>query len=223
VNTRERIGRIVVGVIRQALTDAGVRGLVLLDDDSPEARLAGEWCREAAGAHFSWAQPGGSASVEVELTTRGGGASHPVETPEAVQQAVDRWGASIQAAHTPGGALLVGAANKTALLLSPAPPPEPLLPVGDLYATDLRALTGGYSLPARVRALAELAGGVDALDAALRAHFDERRRLEEALAPLPEEAREPLAQALSAARFARRRVGLVPKLGARTLGADLFA
>jgi len=217
VTPRERVGRIVVGVLRQAVADSGAGALILLDDGSPEALLARDWCGEAAGDNFVAAGDAGE--------QRAAWREQALEPPPAavIDEEARRWAARLQAAATTGGALLAHPANKTALLLSPAPPPEPLLPLGDLFATDVRGLVGGFSLPEPVRALAEQAGGIDPLDAALRAHFDERRPLGEALASLPGPARAPVERALVAARFTRRRLGLVPKLGPRTPGIDLFA
>ncbi|MBI4545907.1 MAG: hypothetical protein HY703_11975 [Gemmatimonadetes bacterium] len=44
-----------------------------------------------------------------------------------------------------------------------------------------------------------------------------------ALSALPPALRDAVIAAFEAGRFARRRLGLVPKPGARTLGVDLFA
>ncbi len=228
MTARERVSRIVVGVLRQALADAGAGALILLDDDSPEARLARDWCTNAAGAAFvdvgrEALGPGEMRAIlEARPGWRGQGLA-PNLDPDALATEGRRLDARLRAAATAGGALIAHPINKTALLLSPSAPPEPLLPLGDLWATDVRELGGGYSLPAPVRALAEEAGGIEALDAVLRAHFDERRPLAEAIASMSATARERIQAALVAARFARRHVGLVPKLGPRTAGIDLFA
>ncbi len=226
---RERVGRIVVGVLRQTLVDAGGGVLILLDDGSPEALLARDWCTEAAaGATFVGIgrEAMGAGEMRAILEARpswrleGGGPTLDLEALAAEGRRLD---ARLRAVATPGGALIANPLNKTALLLSPAAPPEPLLPLADLWATDVRELAGGYSLPAPVRALAEEVGGIDVLDGVLRAYFDERRRLPEALAALPESARARVRGARATARFARRRVGVVPTLGPRTPGIDLFA
>ncbi len=211
MNAAERVAWVVGGVVRQALRDAGAQLLVILDDGSPEANLAHDWCAAVLGANFVALARGAAPP-----------AGKPGEVdPALVAEEARRWEARLVAGRS-GVALVANPANKTALLLTAAPTPEPLLPLGDLYATDVLALSGAWSGPARVRALAERAGGIEALDGALRAYFDERRPLEEALADLPDQARGELACALAAARFARRRMGLVPKLGPRTLGIDLF-
>ncbi|MGH7555918.1 MAG: hypothetical protein ACREMQ_23190, partial [Longimicrobiales bacterium] len=84
-------------------------------------------------------------------------------------------------------------------------------------------LAGAWSAPQHVLALAESAGGIDALDRTLEEMIDRRSAPERAAPALPVAARDRLLGSLDAGRFHRRRMGLVPKLGARTLGIDLFA
>jgi hypothetical protein len=113
-------------------------------------------------------------------------------------------------------------ANKTALLLGRNFPLEPLLPLGDLYASQVKELTGGYNLPDQVQSLAEAAGGINALDAALQLRFESWLPAEQAAEPLPKAARGPFLEAVRAGRFWRERAGLIPKLSARTIGIDLL-
>ena len=96
------------------------------------------------------------------------------------------------------------------------------LPLADLYATQVRALVGDWSAPAEARALIERAGGIDAVDAFLVRHLDERRPLDEAVAAIADrDAAAALAGRFEAGWWWRRRAGVVPKLGGRTLGIDL--
>jgi hypothetical protein len=104
--------------------------------------------------------------------------------------------------------LILHPANKTTILLGGAPPAE---------------LAGAASLPAEIEQIAALCGGPAALDRALALLYDERAGWLVALSSVPESARPLLKHALEAARFRRSRVGLVPKLGSRTLGTDLYA
>jgi hypothetical protein len=99
------------------------------------------------------------------------------------------------------GALPAHPANKTALLLGGELPPEPLLPLGDLWAGDVVALAGGWSAPDEVRRLADAAGGIAALDAALRALIDGRGAA--ALDALPAAARSEVRRRLAAGRASR--------------------
>jgi len=214
-----RVAAVVGGVVRQAVEDAGAAGVVLLDDGSPEARLAAEWCGAALGPErvFSVAPPPRDAVEAVLAAARGGVRG----APEVGAAELHRLFGRLMAAERK--ALLAHPANKTALLLAAAVPPEPLLPLGDLYASEVERLAGSWSAPPEVAALADLAGGIDRLDAALIEHLDRRRPAEAALASLPPAARAAVLDALETGRFARRRIGLVPKLTTRTLGVDYFA
>lgn len=214
---RRRLGEIIGGVAAAAVREAGATGIVLVDDGSPEVRLSIEWCTAALGvegtivvAHED-AAPVESA-LQMALNAEGSGAL-PMEGRRALARAV--------ALHR--GALVGGHTNKTALILTAAPSPEPLLPLGDLWASQVQALEGGWTAPPDVRKLAEAAGGIDVLDAALQLWCDRRESLPAALRQLPSTARGAVKSAIVKARFARRCVGLVPKLGRRTPGIDLLA
>lgn len=174
-----RLGRIVGGVVRQAVEDAGAAGVRLLEADSPEGMLAASWLRDALGEGRVF-----TGAVEARVLR-----AHP--------------------------------ASKTALLLGELPDAE-LLPLGDVWASEVASLAGDWSAPDAVRALAAAAGDVAALDQALRRWTDGREELAAALADLPPEAAERVAQALGQQRWRRWRPGLVPKLTARTLGIDLW-
>jgi hypothetical protein len=120
------------------------------------------------------------------------------------------------------GVLVADPASKTTLLLHAVPPCAAVLPLGDLYATQVARLAGGCAVPPEVAALAERAGGMEVLDRALGRWVERREPLEQALGALPATARDAVAAAVERARFARRRVPLVPKLAGRTIGIDLF-
>jgi hypothetical protein len=120
-------------------------------------------------------------------------------------------------------ALVADPANKTTLLLEPWLAEAAILPLGDLYASQVSRLAGGWSGGRVCDDLARRCGGIEALDRALLRRFDERRDEAEAFSELEAAAAESLRAALEAARFARRRLGLIPKLSSRTLGIDLFA
>jgi hypothetical protein len=183
-----RIGRLVTGVIAEAIRASGSTALLIVDDGSVEAHLLEQWCARHLAAPF-------------------------YKVPED------------EAAEHDGGDRLLSArgTNKTALLLGRNFPAEPLLPLGDLYATQVRELGGGCSLPPDVQRLAEAAEGIDALDGALQACFEAWQQPERAANQLPAPARGPFLEAVRGGRFWRERAGLIPKLGTRTIGIDLFA
>lgn len=117
---------------------------------------------------------------------------------------------------------IVAPTNKTALLLG-AETRADILPLGDLYYSQVQELAGEAGLPREYAQLAETCGGIPALDAALQGYFDGRLDWETATRKLSVPARSQLRAALDAARFRRQHVGTVPKLGSRTLGIDLYA
>jgi hypothetical protein len=100
-------------------------------------------------------------------------------------------------------------------------PPEPLLPLGDLWATDVLALGAAWSGSPELRSIADEAGGIEALDGALRRLVDRRESIgwDEGLPPA---IRERVRSAIRAGAAWRRDPFIVPKLGSRTLGTDLF-
>lgn len=220
-----RIGAIVGAVMAEAVRNAGAGGIVVMFDDSPQARLARDWCAGTLGGDaVHCVAPPEADAVSALTRSLAGGGSHA-----SVVDAAD--GATDEEAHRflarsaarARRALVAHPANKTTLLLGGAPPPEPLLPLGDLYATQVSELAGGWSAPDPVRSLADRAGGIDRLDRALAALVDERRPAAEALGGLPDDVGDAVVAALEVGRFGRRRLGIVPKLSARTAGIDFFA
>ena len=127
-----------------------------------------------------------------------------------------------RAGGTRGEGIRIAAADKTALLLGEVPHAD-VLPLGDLYHSQLVTLIGPFEPPESLRELAAQCGGTETLDRILQRFFDERIPWDRAAADLSAGARGDLRDRLDAARFKRTRVGLVPKLGARTLGIDLQA
>ena len=117
------------------------------------------------------------------------------------------------------GALLLSTASKTELLLAGVPRAD-VHPLGDLYASELEPFCGRIGVGPPADGLAERAG-LPALDLALRRLLDERRDPEAAFAHVPK-IRNDVLQLLERTRFHRGRIGVVPKIGARTLGIDLF-
>lgn len=120
------------------------------------------------------------------------------------------------------GVLTAHPLNRTALLLGGAPPRADLLPLGDVYASQVQVLAAGWSAPPEVEAVAAAAGGVATLDAALSRWIDERREADAALGPLGADVAQTVLDLYDRGRFFRLRPRLVPKLGPRTLGIDLW-
>jgi hypothetical protein len=192
-------------VIRAAVRDAGATGVVVLDAESPEGRLARTWLARTLGDDAVVPAP-----APAHATTG------PIDTDE-YRRAAGR----IHAREY--GLVLAHPACKTVLLLASDVPPERILPLGDVYATEMADWAGGVSLPDDVRALADMAGGLSKLDRALHAWLERRRPLEAALSELPGEARAAVSRRLLLNRAVRRWPRCVPKIGRRTLWIDVFA
>lgn len=204
-----RIAEIVGAVARQALADAGQTRIALLDDGGREAALAAWLLARTLGSDAVVCVTGDGDGVEPFLPDGDRIPDH------RVAEEVRRFRARLMA-----DALVAHPASKTTLLLRGELPPESLLPLGDLWATDALALAGGGSLPPDVAALAEQAGGIEPLEAALRGWIDGRDAA--ALERLPGGAADRVRALLAAGSASRRNPRIVPKLGGRTIGIDLM-
>ena len=204
-----RIGAVIGAVARQALAERGLRRVALLDDGGPGAELIARLLSRALGEHAVLRVTGDAAEVEPFLP---------------LPDSVPRWRVAEELrrlrARLAEGALSAHPASKTALLLGGELPPEPLLPLGDLWATEVATLAGGWSAPPEIESVATAAGGIDALDAALRRYVDGRDA--RGLDALPRDVADRVREMLAAGRAARRDPRIVPKLGGRTLCIDLM-
>ena len=117
--------------------------------------------------------------------------------------------------------LTVHPANKTALLVGSFIPRVDILPLGDVYASQLQDLVGEWWGDEQVTGLAKAAGGIEALDAVLAAYIDHRGLVAE-LTGVTDDVCDVVLAALGRTRFRRARAGIVPKLGTRTIGVDLL-
>jgi hypothetical protein len=138
---------------------------------------------------------------------------------EHQRELVLRWCDVVQSDGS-GNTLMLSTSNKTELLLGRFTRAD-VYPLGDLYASDVEQLCGRYELSVDVQRLADAAGGVAQLDRALRGLLEERRDHDQAFAHIAH-LRDDVLQRLDANRFGRAHPGVVPKIGARTLGIDLF-
>jgi len=205
----ERLGEMVAAVARQALSDWGAERVALLDDGSPEAGLAATLLAPLGPERLARLDVRTDVEPLLHLLPR-------THAPERVGREWARLRMRLEA-----DALSAAPDNKTVLLLGGALPPEPFLPLGDLYASEVAELAGGWSAPEEVRALAEAAGGIERLDAALRSLVD-RRDPAGVDALLPAGVGDELRRRFERGRASRLTLRLVPKVGYRTLGVDLF-
>jgi hypothetical protein len=208
-DARRRLAELVGAVTARALVDRGASRVALLDDGGPEAELAAGLLAASLGAARVVRVAETGPLLDPLLRLEEGG--DPSRAADEARRTLARLVPDAVAAHP---------ANKTALLLGDSLPPEPLLPLGDVWAGEVARLAGGWSAPPAVRAMADAAGGVDRLDAALRARVDGRDPT--ALEALPAEAAARVRNAFEAGRAGRLYPRIVPKLGARTLFVDLW-
>ncbi|CAN5696498.1 hypothetical protein BH23GEM10_BH23GEM10_17080 [soil metagenome] len=195
-----RVERVVCGVVEAALAASGAHGLLVLEDRSPEGELVHGWLQRAFGdtAH----------RVTVLASNVQG-----MEPAAAHRLVADR---------EYGRMLIVHRVNRTMLLRGGAPPRADLLPLGDVHASWLERLHGACTLSADVQAAADAVGGLDRLDAVLAAWIDARADSAAAVVGLDPAAAARLTELYERGRFYRLWPRLVPKLGARTLGIDLW-
>jgi hypothetical protein len=203
-----RVAEIVGAVARQALADRGLSRIALLDDGSEQADLAARLLAHGLGE---------AAVVRVTVTAAEVEPLLPA-WPGVPRDRVDDELRRMRARLT--DALPAHPASKTELMMGGPLPPEPLLPLGDLWASEVAELAGAWSAPGPVMRIAQQAGGIEALDDALRAYVDCRDPA--GLDALPAEAADAVRRALAAGRAGRMYPTIVPKVGARTLGVDLF-
>jgi hypothetical protein len=203
VNAATRLERVVCGVCAAAVRDAGAGGIIVVDDRTPEGELTCNWLMRALGETRVWRAASLAGNVE--------GLSAAEAEEVAVRRAAE--------AHA---ALVAHPANRTALLLGGRFPRADLFPLGDVPAAQVQALVGRWSAPAAVESLARALGGAAALDDALERLLERGVDPAQAVATLPEDAATELVRLWHAGRWWRLRPRVVPKLGARTIGIDLF-
>lgn len=201
----ERTARVVRAVVAAAVRDAAAGGVVVLDDWTPEGELVYEWLVAELGEERVWRAASLASNVQ-----------HSDADPVDAQR-LAAWRTAREQA-----ALIAHPANKTVLLLGGRVPWADLYPLGDLWASQVETLARHWSGPEEVEAVAEAAGGLAALDTALARMIDAREPAADALARLPAAAAQQLITLYERGRYFRLRARLVPKLGVRTLGIDLF-
>lgn len=200
------LGRRISAVVIQEVERLGCCGVVLASPPGPANELLRTWLGPMVTVRAP--DPGGVSDVAGALVANG-----------ASGRAVERlaWRAVAEALGEAEGLLCVGDTNKTQLLLDPGPLPARVLPLGDVWASQIHAMTGRWALPpALVHASPDQ---VVLWEEALRAYLLQGTPPTSAFAPLGPQA-EALRRALDAAEGARRGL-LVPKLEAWTVGADL--
>lgn len=202
----ERQARIVGDVVAAEVARTRRRGVILASPPGPEANLLARWL--PATLLLRRPEPGAVSDVA--------GALAAADTPGAHVEAM-AWQAVAHAQALSQGLLPVGTTNKTLLLLGEAPLPARVLPLGDVWATEVKRWAGRAALPAVLRDAAP--AEVAAVEEALRNYLTEGVSPDDAFAPLGSLAA-PVRAALDAAEH-RRRGLVIPKLEKWTAGIDL--
>lgn len=197
-----RLGDILERVIRRRLRDEGARRLALIDDGSPECHLLTRMLEPRLGTESLIKVSQNPRLLDSLLHELG---------PDHRREDVAAAALSLQA-RLVEDSIAASPLNKTALLLSGSLPAEPLLPLGDVYASEVEQLAGDWSAPEPVRDLARSAGGINELDQILRGWAEGR-----CSDPLPDAVKSALARG----RASRISTHVVPKMGSRTLTVDL--
>lgn len=199
-------GRIIAETVMAEVARTRAAGVVLASPPGPANDLIRRWL----GVATRVCVPDAGAVSDVAGALAAAGA--PAEQVEA-----QAWRAVAEVWGSAEGLLPIGSTNKTELLLDPAPLPARVLPLGDVWASELRERVGSASLPP---VLAHAAPEeVASVEGALRDYLERGADPDVALGGLGDLAR-PVRAALDAAE-ARRRGLLVPKLTRWTVGCDL--
>jgi hypothetical protein len=207
---------IIVEVVRGVLRDRGAGGLVLVTPPGPEATLLEGWFTTAA---IPVLRPGPRQVARLLDAFRDAGPAGDAGEDGGAAEQEEAWRAAGRVLAHREGFLPAHAVNRTALLLlGAALPPEPLLPLGDMPASRVLELTGACSLPEPFGALGRDPAAVAAVDRFL-AHRE--GRLPGDAPPLPAPLEAGILRRLAAGRWAMGAAVVIPRLGARTPGADL--
>ncbi len=208
----DRARRLVLGVLKEILRSSRAPGFVLAGG-SPEARLLEGWIR---GEGLPVRSPSSDAVARARRLFRTLEEEDPVSSRSPTPSPRDL---AARALAQQAGWILTGSATKTQLLLRTPAPGEPLLPLGDLYASEVLEMVGECTLPHVLTGVYE--AQLQDVDRSLQRWLEEDLPPDRAFSGLPSPLREEVA--LEAASAGGRWIHrpLIPKLRGRTLGIDL--
>lgn len=199
---------IITAVVRVALRSSGRSGVVVAGG-GPEQTLLGEWLRKAG---IPFVTPGEPALEQAQALL----GSVRIGDPEMAAESSGLAGWGLAWAEK---LLLLGTSNKTCLLLSPTKPVQSVLPLGDIFATQVAELAGAATLPPCLRGVPP--EEIRAVDEALGAYYEGGFGEDTAFDGLDLHLRDAVLSALAEARRGWHPRPLIPKLGRATLGLDL--
>jgi hypothetical protein len=151
---------VIAGVMSAWLRTSGRTGLHLIGGGPGERALAARWLGGLVAADSQASEAPGEEAAPASGTQRPEG-----PRPTAADEETERFRARLAATRT--GGEVAHLANRTFLLLTDRPPPERILPLGDLRASDVLALGGTPALPPPFQAVAEDRQALTELDEAV--------------------------------------------------------
>lgn len=207
----DRFRTIVMGVMEEAVRRAGARGVVL-GGRGPEGTLLESWF---AGSVIPVTTPPPEVlEAARELILRSISSHEATSIP-----GLDGWNLAARVLAAREGLLLLGTATKTTVLLSPGRQLEPVLPLADLYASEILELRGECSVPPCLEGADE--GIVRAVDLGLQEYLEGNLEPRDALPGVQEPFRFQVLEALQGVREGWMPTPLVPNFRPFTLGIDL--
>ena len=212
-----RFYTIITGVIREALRYSGRSGVMVVGGGSEESLLE----RWLGDAHIPFQVAPSKVMDRMlpilkDLEDKDGRLPGTSTQPALVQRASELAGQAVASAQE---LLLLGTVNKTHLLLSFPETVQPVLPLGDIYASQVLELSGGCTLPHALRGIST--EELSAVDSALRAYFEAGLQPEMAFGKLEPDRSRQIREMLEESRKKWHPLPLIPKLCDATLGMDL--
>lgn len=212
--TEDRITRVVVAVVAEAIREADAHGVVLASSPRPETALLERWFTAAAiTVKIPDAEVVRAVADTLEASLGGDASEAVARSNEEAHRAVARVIANREEL------IPVSAANKTELIWAERLPPEPLLPLGDLYASQIHALAGACTAPPPLVDIEP--DRLRAVDKAIAQVVEDGVRPDVAFVELPSELRDAAFSAMHRSAWKGILPPVVPKLSRRTLGVDL--
>ena len=212
--TEDRVSRVVVAVVAEAIREADAHGVVLASSPRPETTLLQRWFTAAAiTVRIPDAEVVRAVADSLEASLNGRDSEAVARSNEEAHRAAARVIANRERL------IPVSAANKTELIWAERLPPEPLLPLGDLYASQIHALAGSCTAPPPLGDIEP--DRIRAVDEAIARVVEDGVRPDVAFAELPPELRNAAFSAMHRSAWRGTLPPVIPKLSKRTLGVDL--
>lgn len=207
----ERARAIVMGVVGEVLRRSGANGAVV-GGRGPEGELLNRWITKSA-IPLQAPSEEAVALVQASLPPKSSGVGRPGN------RSLVSYSLAARALAAQDDLLLLGTATKTTILLSPGLHLEPVLPLGDLFATEILAMQGECSVPTCLEGVAE--GVLQTVDDALQRYLEGDMGIEDAFFQVDQPLRSLLEETLRRVQRWWIARPLVPQFRSCTYGIDL--